>query len=110
MKKYLLVTTDTLENIMNCFCDDDEFAGFTGDLSSMIGEVIYTGQKALRESDDEEFVSLMQLKQVFLFAMFCRDYIEVIHDLVNVAEYSEITQEQKDQLKQETQIKDLDEE
>ena len=109
MKKNFLVKTESLKKILDCFSDHDEFREFASDLSGMIDEIIFAGHLAHRNIENDEFVIIMALKQFFVFGLFCQQNVEIIHQLINVVEYTEITEEEKKNLSKESENKDEDE-
>ena len=98
MKKYLIVKNETLTALLDCFSSQEEFYDFGYDLSLLIEEIIFTGAVARREQENTEQVKLLAVKQFFLLAMFCRENMDLIKDLVNVVEYTEISEEEKQKL------------
>lgn len=108
MKKYMVVKTEILEKILRCFANQEEFETFAGEFGGMIEEVVFAGQVANRNIEDKELVNLMTVKQIFLLGLFCQQNLDVIHDLVSIIEYTEITEEQKKGLSKEFPKKDLD--
>lgn len=108
MKKYLVVKTENLQKILNCFANQEEFENFAGELAGMIDEIIFSGHVAQRNIENTEFVTLMALKQFFIFGVFCQQNIELIHEMIKVIEYTEVTEEEKKGMSKDFPNNDLD--
>lgn len=108
MNRYMVVKTEDLLKLLECFSTQAEFTEFGEGLACTIDEIVFTGNVVARNMDKKEFVSLMTMKQIFIFALFCRDNMDTIHDLVSKIEYEEVTEEVKKELEREFPKGDLD--
>lgn len=95
MKKFLMVKTECLENILKCFADQEEFVTFSQQLSSAVDEITFASQVANRAIDNENLYTIMSLKQLFIIALLFKNNIELIHQMIRVVDYLEITEEDK---------------
>jgi hypothetical protein len=102
------VKTESLKKILDCFTNQEEFHNFAQDLAGVIDEIVFTGHVAHRNLDHDEFVTLMALKQFFVFGLFCQQNIEVIHELIKVIEYTEVTEDEKKDMTKDFPNNDLD--
>jgi hypothetical protein len=89
MKNYRLVKTETIQKMLATFTDDTEYQEFGLSLNQLGQELQYLGLKMVREPDK---LALALAKQVFCFAMFCRDNMELIQDLVGTVDYSHVSE------------------
>ena len=89
MKKFRLVKSETLHNMLARFTDDKEYQEFGLGLNQLGQELQYLGLKMVREP---EKLAMALAKQTFCFAMFCRDNIELIQDLVGTVEYDNVSE------------------
>ena len=74
----------------------------------MIDEILFTGQLIQRNLDNQEVVSVLAIKQYFLFALFCKENIELIQQLIGVVDYTEVSKEEKDRFNEEHPEGNLD--
>lgn len=96
MKKYMMVKTKSLQNMLDCFVSGEEFTDFTDELSAAIEEIIFASQLANRNTENQDFSTMMVMKQLFVLGLFCKKNIELIHQLIRAIEYKEITKEEKE--------------
>jgi len=94
MKKRIVVTSDTLQRMTDCFTSHEELNAFLGDLTGLADEITFTNQLICRhlQDSDNRMALILTMKRVVLFAIMCKENIEVIHDLLGVIEYKEITE------------------
>lgn len=102
MKKYMYVTNETLAKIMSCFANREELNEFAMSLSITVDEITYAASQAIREEPGTERFHSLIAKQYFHMALFCRKNIDVIHELIKAVDYSEITEEEKTRLENES--------
>lgn len=95
MRRYMVVQKSTLVSLLDSFTDEEEFVKFGQDMSDLLEEMIYTGYTARRNLEDSEQVTALTLKQYFLFALFCKDNIEVLQQMMRVVDYKEVSPEEK---------------
>ncbi len=101
MKSYRIVKIETIEKMMACFSSESEYQEFGLNLNQLAQELQYLGLIMVRDS---EKISQMLAKQTFNFAMFCRDNIELIQELVKSVNYSVVSEEYVENLVKEGEI------
>lgn len=95
MKKYMVVKTETLEKILNCFTEKDELDQFMLELHILIDEINFSNMLIIRSVEDSEEGTVLLLKQLFLLSVFFKKNIEVLKSIMQVVEYREVTEEKK---------------
>lgn len=108
MKTYIVIKTDCLIKMLDSFGTPEELEEFGTQLSSLIEEIIFAGNLSERNMDKPEFVRLMTMKQLFLFTLFCRNNVDLIHDLISKIDYTEITEEERNEILKTESMNDLD--
>lgn len=98
MKKYLHITMDTVENITKCFSDDEELVFFIDSINNLCNELSYTIESSKRTNNDALRGGLA-IKQICVLALFFREYIEVMHEIVKAMNLEEVTEEEFKKLK-----------
>lgn len=104
MKKHIIVKREALENMLNCFVDQEEFQNFSRDLCGMIEEIITSHAAASGNRDDEELVTALALKQLLVVGIFFRNNIELLHELVKAIEYHEVSPDELEDLKKKSPL------
>ncbi len=94
MKRYMIVKRESLKKMLDCFSSEEEFVAFSDELSALVQEITFAGTLALRNQEDQELVTTMALKQHFVLALFCKQNIEIIHELIKAVEYTEVTEQE----------------
>jgi|SRR5690242_19887379 len=89
MDKYNMVTKETLEKLMKCFTDTEEMQKFISHMDATTNELNFCMLLRGKVDDDSAFVTI--LKQVILFTLFCREHLELIHELVRNIDVKEIS-------------------
>jgi tRNA C32,U32 (ribose-2'-O)-methylase TrmJ len=89
MKRYYSVKTEILAELLECFATQEEFIEFTHHLNGMTEEMLFINQLTVRNSEDSEVVTLMALKRLFILAIFVKENIEVLHELIRKVQYTE---------------------
>jgi hypothetical protein len=86
------VTAESLQRMADCFASPEELHAFLGDLTGLADEITFTNQLLVRSLDnnDTRMSLLLTMKRMFLFTIFCKENIEVLHDLIAALEYKEI--------------------
>lgn len=98
MRKHVLVTHESLTKIAACFSDSDEVMTFINQMDDVIDELSFYVKLRDRTADENEYASIL-LKQVCVFAMFSREHVELIQQLLSCLEYRDLTDEEINQLK-----------
>jgi len=80
MKNYLMVSREDLVKLLDGFTDIQEMDTFVRRMSDLIDEMLFTSLMVKRV--DEASADTLFLKNLCLFACFCRENIEVIHHLI----------------------------
>lgn len=99
MKKYMLVTPEDLMRLGKCFSDEEEIRGFILKLDDLTKELEFNTQIFRRV--DQNVGPIILLKQIFIFSLFCREHIELLHELIHKLHAEEITEEQMKKIKDE---------
>ncbi len=92
MKQYMMVTAETLIKLSECFAGSDEIESFMVQLDSVSKEMNFLRQLRQRV-DDDEGVEIF-LKQTCFFTIFCREHLELIHQLIGKFEARPPTHEE----------------
>ncbi len=106
MKKYILVKPESLKKILDSFANQEEFQEFTESLSSTIDEILFTSQLASRNKEDHETYTVLCVKTLFILGLFCQQNMDIIHQIVNAIEYTDITKEQIEKISEDKGIDD----
>lgn len=97
MKKYMLVTPETLAKLGESFANAEELETFVTQMDQVAQEVIFSGQ--LRAKVPREHLPYVVLKQICVFALFCREHVELLQQLIQDLDCREITAEELQQIK-----------
>ena len=92
MKKYQVVTPETLVKIAECFTDSEEMITFTSQMEGLVEELIFNSMLRKRVPSDSSAVLL--LKQTCVFGLFCREHMDLIHQIVKNLECKQMTEEE----------------
>ena len=106
-KNFVSVQTKDLVALLDCFTSADEFEQFCTQMSVMVQEIKFTSEVQIRNSDDG-FVSMLQMKQLFLLTLFCRENFELIRELVGKLKYDPVDDQEAERLKKESPRSNLD--
>lgn len=104
----MIVKREVLQKLLECFADQEEFIQFSADLNGMINEILFAGQLAYRNIDNEDYVRLMVIKQFFVLGVFFKENVELLHEMMKSIEFREVTQKEKDRLEKGKRVEDLD--
>jgi hypothetical protein len=94
MKRHLLVKVSDLLKLPACFSDADEWKDFIAQVAGLISEMNYIDNLAIRNQNDEDYIYLLALKQLFILTLFYRDNIEAIQAMTKTLKFLEISEEQ----------------
>jgi hypothetical protein len=92
LKKYMLVTTQTLEKLADCFSGADEYAAFSVDMEELTSELTFCLESRKRAAESQS--AYLTLRQFCVFALFCREHMELIHQLIRNLDCEEISEEE----------------
>jgi hypothetical protein len=92
MKKHIVITPKSVENMINCFAEVEELPKFLSQLMDMAEEVVFLCQVGKRVDSSE--MSSIAVKQITMLALFVREHIELIQQLTNCVDAKYMTQEQ----------------
>lgn len=95
-KQYMQITNESLTKIMGCFTDDENLRSFIRHLENLNSELSFNF--SLMKRVDDENITSVALKQVCLLTIFCREYIDLIHDLISHLQYTKLTQDELNKL------------
>lgn len=95
MKKYNLVHAESLKKLAGCFTSHEELCEFLEQLRGICDEIEFSDHLMRRNISDLSSLRVLMLKKLFMFTLFCKQNIEVLHDLVNKIEYTEITETER---------------
>ncbi len=92
MKKYKVITVETIQKISNCFTDTDEVIDFVKSMDILAEEIVFAKQYMQRTSGD---LSAAQLAiQIIAFTDFCRERMDMLNQLVRSLDFQEMTEEE----------------
>lgn len=97
MSDFFVVNRQTMENILDCFSDTEEFIEFAEDMTAMITEILKCGNQICKHEGNDEVCEEMVLKQLFMLSLFFRRNFDVIKELVRVVDYTLLDSEQMKQ-------------
>lgn len=98
MKKYLHISMDTVDKVCDCFCDDAEMMNFVSSIDSLSNELSYIVESGKRARDDALRGGLA-IKEICVLALFFRENIELVNQIVNTMHLEEVTEEEFKKLK-----------
>lgn len=97
MKKYMMIMPETLGKMGKCFSSPEEVQTFISHMDEAMDEIQFMSKMRWRVAENES--TFVLLRQVCVFALFCREYMELVHELVRNIEGKEISEdEMKDML------------
>lgn len=99
-----LIDDESIKKMRSSFTDDEELSKFMLDYLNFIDESFYYNMMRTKAEPQESGIILV--KQLFAFASFCREYMDVIHSIVRNMEYREVTEEELKQIIEEQEQKD----
>jgi hypothetical protein len=91
MEKYKIVRQEDLDKLVSAFSSVEEYVGFESDLEALTKILKYL-------KPHEKTRSEVRLTQLLVFAAFCREHFELIKGLISNLHFTEMTQEEIDQL------------
>lgn len=92
MKKYMMVTPETLNKIGKCFSNADEVATFIMQMDGLANELGFNIE--MRKRLPDEHAGILLLKQCAIFCLFCREHMDLIHQLVQNLDCKEMTEDE----------------
>lgn len=92
-----MVTQEMVNKLESCFSDADEMRQFFHSLEELISELTFSFQ--MRKRLDDEAAALILVKELCWFTLFCRENLELIHQLIANIDYKELTEEEAKRLK-----------
>ena len=99
MKQYRMITQETMNKLGKCFSDPEEAEIFFGQMDGLVQELFFSLQMRCRLGPED--AAVVALKQACFFTIFCRDHMDLIHQLVANLECENISEEEANQLKSE---------
>lgn len=103
MKKHVIITTESLVKLSQCFSDPEEVQTFIQQMGDVIDEIHFYSQLRLRSETEEEGIVAL-LKQVCVFSMFCREHFELIHQLISIVEFRDLTEEEFQEMDKQNEV------
>lgn len=91
MKKYMMVTTETLGKLGACFSNSEEVETFIAQMDDVINEINFLMMLRGRVTNLES--AYVVLKQVCILGIFCREHLDLIHQLIRNIDTKEISEE-----------------
>lgn len=101
MKKYV-VTNESVTKLSNCFSDSEEAKDFFANLQEWVNEMYFLNQYRDRlniEGKEVESARVL-VKQMCLFIMFSREYIDMIHQMISSFDCQEVSDEEFERMKE----------
>jgi hypothetical protein len=98
LKRYMMITPTTLTKLGQCFSNPEEIQLFIHQMDELASEVSFSVQMRKRVSDED--AALVLLKQVAMFTVFCREYMDLVQQLVANLDCKEITEEEKNKMQE----------
>lgn len=92
MRKFLVVSPETLVNLGKVFSDNEEFRTFITQMEHTVNELTFYSLLRNKVSEDEATVTVLQ--QICIFSLFCREHMEVIQELVRKLEGKHMTEDE----------------
>lgn len=93
MRRLFLVTPEALLQVAQCFSGPEEFETFVGQMAGLLEELSFMGQ--LESRVDQDAAAIVRLKQICVFTIFCRENMDLLHQLIASTNVREITEEEK---------------
>lgn len=92
MKKVRVVTTETLQRIANCFSDHGEVVSFITNLEEVVDDINLCVIHRKRSNSTKG--SKLILEEICRMAIFCREYVELIRDLIRNIDLQEMDEDE----------------
>lgn len=92
MKKYTVVTPQTMTRLAQCFSSSEEIETFVSQMEGAMTELKF--MSVLREKVPESDSGYVLLKQICIFVLFCREHMDLIHQLVSKMQCRQVTEEE----------------
>ena len=96
MKNYMMITQESLLKISQCFSNGEEIETFMTHFMDLTEET-YFNMLLAKRTDDDTATNLF-MKQLCLLAIFCREHIELIHEMINALDCRPMSHEEIDKL------------
>ncbi len=93
---YNIITSESLSKVIDCFADQEEFATFLYHLHKVSDEMHFNFL-LIPQVSVEDGVTIA-LKQVISAAMFYREHIELMQQLIRVVDCQKMTKEQVEEM------------
>lgn len=88
------ITVDSLNKLADNFYNSpEENADLLEDIGNLFEEFATLSKIGMKSEDDKHKIIIV-LHQLAVFALFCREYIDVIHDLITMVNVEEIPKEE----------------
>lgn len=97
MRKQIILTDECVRNIAQSFSDPEEAQFFISDLDDATDELSFLYQLRIRSTSEEQ-TALFVIKQACTLAMFCREHIELVQQLISCLDYRDLTEEELKEL------------
>ena len=87
MKKnnHFQVSVETLNKLITTFSDSEEYGGFIHKLDVLVEEISYLQHLSHRQ-EDHNGLCIINAQSLLSIALFCRENMDVIHELVRRVE------------------------
>jgi|SRR6187399_2753065 hypothetical protein len=92
MSEIRYVPKEVLDKLKDCFCDLEELMDFVVQLEVIGEEISFIAKLKERLDDEDHYKSCMG--QVGVFTLFCRDYFDVLVQLVKMIEWKLMTEDE----------------
>jgi len=92
MKQFKVVTPEIISKIDKCFASQQEAEEFMLDFHHLISELDYITRTLPKA--DKRCGTMLMFKQLCQFSLFCREYSEIIQNLLRTVNYELLTEEQ----------------
>lgn len=99
-KTHVVVDSESLKKLLNCFADTEEFHEFMGSVVSLIQEITFSLALQERSRSERQVLDYQTAKQIFIISMFLRENYDLIQNLVHAVNYKLVTKDEADILKQ----------
>lgn len=94
MEKHFLVKESMLYKVGESFSDINELFEFMDNLAEMIQQISKSSYFAINTVLTTREKGLVLLQQLFTFAVFCRNNIEEIREMISKVDYIELTEDE----------------
>jgi hypothetical protein len=98
MKKYLHISMDTAQRILECFVNDDDSANFIENIEDLVNELSFVIESCKRAHNDTLKAGLA-IKEICVLALFFREHIEVMHQIIKTMHLEEVSEEEFNKLR-----------